>query len=154
MSRTTMSFESRLSPSEFITIGRKILDNYPNGTCVQTQLGYTLRVQYSLTDRFCGKYTVTADIIQDGSLMTINAHCSWYGPVAANYLKAQVGYIAGFIQRSIENKEVLDTYFKSVRCPNCGDNQIQMQKRGWNLLVGLIGSGNNQRVCMKCLHKF
>ena len=43
-----------------------------------------------------------------------------------------------------------------LKCPKCGasSENIQIQKRGWNLFAGFIGSGKNQRVCKNCLYKW
>lgn len=43
-----------------------------------------------------------------------------------------------------------------LHCPKCGasSENIQIQKRGWGLLTGFIGSGKNQRVCKNCLYKW
>lgn len=41
-----------------------------------------------------------------------------------------------------------------VNCPNCKSTQIQIMKRGWKLATGFIGSSINERVCLKCKHKF
>ena len=41
-----------------------------------------------------------------------------------------------------------------VICPKCGSVQIQIVKRGWKITTGFIGSSRNERVCMRCKHKF
>jgi len=41
-----------------------------------------------------------------------------------------------------------------LHCPHCGSSQITVMKRGWKWTTGFIGMSKNQRVCMKCLHKW
>jgi DNA-directed RNA polymerase subunit RPC12/RpoP len=41
-----------------------------------------------------------------------------------------------------------------ISCPYCGSKQVQLVKRGWNIMTGFFGSGKNERVCMKCLKKY
>lgn len=42
----------------------------------------------------------------------------------------------------------------NVMCPYCGSTQIQIVKRGYHWLFGLLGSDQNERVCVHCMKKF
>lgn len=57
------------------------------------------------------------------------------------------------------NLKIIETKIKSnndqiVQCPKCNSTQIQLMKRGWKIITGFIGSSRNERVCMRCKHKF
>jgi hypothetical protein len=41
-----------------------------------------------------------------------------------------------------------------IHCPKCNSTQIQLQKRGWKITTGFLGSSKDYRVCMNCLHKW
>ena len=41
-----------------------------------------------------------------------------------------------------------------IMCPKCNSTQIELMKRGWKITTGFIGSSRNERVCMRCKHKF
>ena len=41
-----------------------------------------------------------------------------------------------------------------VMCPYCKSKQITVQKRGWSMTTGMIGSNKLERVCMSCMKKF
>ena len=49
---------------------------------------------------------------------------------------------------------IIDDEEDLIQCPKCHSTQIQMMKRGWRITTGFIGSGRNERVCMRCKHKF
>lgn len=38
--------------------------------------------------------------------------------------------------------------------PYCKSTQITVQKRGWKMSTGLLGSNKLERVCMSCMKKF
>ena len=42
----------------------------------------------------------------------------------------------------------------NVMCPYCGSIQIQIVKRGYHWFFGLLGSDQNERVCVHCMKKF
>lgn len=42
----------------------------------------------------------------------------------------------------------------NVMCPYCGSTQIQIVKRGYHWFFGLLGSDQNERVCVHCMKKF
>jgi len=41
-----------------------------------------------------------------------------------------------------------------VKCPKCGSTDVHAEKRGWNVLLGFIGSWNIIITCLKCGHRF
>jgi Zn finger protein HypA/HybF involved in hydrogenase expression len=41
-----------------------------------------------------------------------------------------------------------------VHCPKCNSSQVTIQKRGWKITSGFLGSSKNERVCMNCLYKW
>ena len=43
---------------------------------------------------------------------------------------------------------------EEVKCPKCGSSKIHTEKRGWNMWLGFIGSGQIMITCLKCAHKF
>jgi len=41
-----------------------------------------------------------------------------------------------------------------IRCPRCKSEQVHAGMRGFNVLVGFIGSGSTVITCLKCGHRF
>lgn len=41
-----------------------------------------------------------------------------------------------------------------VKCPSCRSTQIHAEKRGWNIVSGLLGSSKIVLTCIKCGHRF
>lgn len=54
-----------------------------------------------------------------------------------------------------EGSEVLfSSNRKRVKCPKCNSTDISTMSRGYNLLLGFLGSGKPVNVCMKCGYKW
>lgn len=55
-----------------------------------------------------------------------------------------------------ENEKIMKITIEpeEIRCPKCGSTQIQLQKRGWKITTGIIGSSKIERVCLNCKNKF
>lgn len=43
---------------------------------------------------------------------------------------------------------------EKVKCPKCGSTQVHAEKRGWNMMTGMLGAGKIVMTCPKCGHKF
>jgi hypothetical protein len=60
------------------------------------------------------------------------------------------------LRRALSGVELRDkpTTDDAIRCPQCRSAQVHAEKRGWNFLSGLIGSGQILLTCLKCGHQF
>lgn len=152
MPKCELQFDVNVSEDYFIKVCKTVLPTFTSYECVQN--GNCFQVKEK-TDLLNGTYGVTTNISYNNNCAIICASCGGLGPFQKRHVTEVAGIIKNVIVRGIEEgivkKEDLDG---QVRCPKCGSTQIQIQKRGWSLGTGLIGSGKNERVCMNCLYKF
>jgi len=45
-------------------------------------------------------------------------------------------------------------YVEQLKCPKCHSSQVHAEKRGWNPLVGMFGSGRIIITCLRCNWRF
>lgn len=153
MSKITINFKVSITKDEFNDICQKKLVTLPKCILSISSDGFIIKEEKS--DFLNCTYASTANIIYTDGLITINAKCGGVGPIQKNHVTEFAQIIKNVIERNI-NENMTETIIPDdiVRCPKCGSTQIQLQKRGWTLTTGLMGSNKNERVCLNCLYKF
>lgn len=153
MPQVTTEFNVSINRNEFNDICQKNLPSLPN--CIFSASSDSFIVKEEKTDLLKGTYAATATISYANGQITIATKCAGLGPIQKNHVTEFGQIIKNTIERSIDETQSGKIVSNDlVRCPKCGSTQIQLQKRGWSLATGLIGSGKNERVCLNCLYKF
>lgn len=153
MPHTNRSFAVEYDRNDFNTICEKTigcLDNY-----ILETMNEGFKIKEKKVNLQNGTYAVTAIVSYVKGKITIDAKCGGLGPVQNKHVNQVADIISNFIKKG-PSEGNLDRMSNDdiVRCPMCGCTQIELKKRGWNAGTGLLGSGKNERVCMKCLHRF
>lgn len=140
----------------FETLCESVLGEVPRSTFVKRKGSFELNEKPGM---FSGKMGVTAFIRYADGEVTIEAGNSGFGPIQDRHVAEVTDVIQGLIERGMKKASSGAAPAPAadddmVRCPKCGSTQIQLAKRGWTLATGLLGSGKNERVCMRCMYKF